>query len=53
MVIAAGALKKRKGFDVLIDALSRIVTPAMYLLVVRGREEKKEAARKAKEATSG
>jgi Cu/Ag efflux pump CusA len=24
--------------------LSRIVTPAMYLLVVRGREEKKEAA---------
>jgi Cu/Ag efflux pump CusA len=25
--------------------LSRIVTPAMYLLVVRGREEKKEAAR--------
>lgn len=33
--------------------LSRIVTPAMYLLVVRGREEKKEAARKAREATSG
>ena len=33
--------------------LSRIVTPAMYLLVVRGREEKKEAARFAKEATSG
>jgi multidrug efflux pump subunit AcrB len=33
--------------------LSRIVTPAMYLLVVRGREEKKEAARMAKEATSG
>ncbi|WP_298602591.1 efflux RND transporter permease subunit [uncultured Sphingorhabdus sp.] len=33
--------------------LSRIVTPAMYLLVVRGREEKKEAARLAKEANSG
>jgi multidrug efflux pump subunit AcrB len=33
--------------------LSRIVTPAMYLLVVRGREEKREAAAQAKEATSG
>ncbi len=32
--------------------LSRIVTPAMYLLVVRGREDKREAA-KAKEAMSG
>jgi multidrug efflux pump subunit AcrB len=33
--------------------LSRIVTPAMYLLVVRGREEKREAAAQAKEATNG
>ncbi len=33
--------------------LSRIVTPAMYLLVVRGREAKKEAALTAKEASSG
>jgi multidrug efflux pump subunit AcrB len=34
--------------------LSRVVTPTMYLLVVRGREAKKEAAAQAmKEATSG
>jgi multidrug efflux pump subunit AcrB len=34
--------------------LSRIVTPTMYLLVVRGREAKKEAAEQAmKEATHG
>ena len=38
MVIAAGALKKRKGFDVLIDALSRIVTPATLVICGDGEE---------------
>ncbi len=33
--------------------LSRIVTPAMYLLVVRGREARREAAAEAKGATNG
>ena len=38
MVIAVGALKKRKGFDLLIDALSRIVTPATLVICGDGEE---------------
>ena len=38
MVIAAGALKKRKGFDVLIDALSRLTTRATVVICGDGEE---------------
>ena len=38
MVIAVGTLKKRKGFDVLIEALSRIAAPATLVICGDGEE---------------
>lgn len=38
VVVAVGAVKKRKGFDVLIDAFSRIETPATLVICGDGEE---------------
>jgi glycosyltransferase involved in cell wall biosynthesis len=38
MVIAVGTLKKRKGFDLLVDALSQITTPATLVICGDGEE---------------
>ena len=38
MVIAVGTLKKRKGFDLIIEALSRIATSATLVICGEGEE---------------
>jgi glycosyltransferase involved in cell wall biosynthesis len=38
MVIAVGALKKRKGFDVIVDALAAVATPATLVICGEGEE---------------
>lgn len=38
MVVAVGALKRRKGFDVLIDAVSRLATQATVVICGDGEE---------------
>ena len=48
MVIAVGTLKKRKGFDVIIDALARVTIPAT--LVICGDGEERAALRERAEA---